>query len=70
MTVKEDLNKIFCEHRTVIGDNYGMTCCACGQRLEGYGYSADGGMHDDCVHKWWNVEDEEYSVCVYCGYEG
>jgi hypothetical protein len=56
-----------CDHNKRIGDNYGVSCQACGEILEGYGY---GGWFDlgskKCIHGAWypiNAIDEE---CMYC----
>lgn len=51
-----------CQHNNKIGDNYGMSCQDCGERLEGYGYWAH---EKDCLHRFLPVGDTE-EVCTYC----
>ena len=51
-----------CQHNNKIGDNYGMSCQDCGERIEGYGYWAH---KTDCLHRFLPVGDTE-EVCIYC----
>lgn len=51
-----------CQHNNKIGDNYGMSCQDCGERLEGYGYWAH---EKDCLHRFLPVGDTE-EICTYC----
>lgn len=51
-----------CQHNNKIGDNYGMSCQDCGERLEGYGYW---GHERSCRHRFLPVGDTE-EVCIYC----
>jgi hypothetical protein len=59
-----------CEHKKIIGDNYGISCQDCGYVLEGYGYGGWFGSNlkgqEKCMHGAWykiNAIEEE---CMYC----
>lgn len=58
-----------CEHLSQIGDNYGVTCCDCGEPIWGYGYGGFFGENltgtEQCIHVWGSL-DENYEVCFYC----
>jgi hypothetical protein len=59
-----------CEHKTQIGDNYGISCQDCGRVLEGYGYGGWLGgnlkRQERCMHgAWYNINDVE-EECTYC----
>lgn len=50
-----------CEHRRMIGDNYGLSCMDCGEVLEGFGYWA---QSQTCRHVW--SKGEGGYECIYC----
>lgn len=52
-----------CTHSRTIGDNYGFTCCDCGQQLQGYGHQA---QFNTCIHDWYGTKDMKYCICTYC----
>jgi hypothetical protein len=59
-----------CDHKKLIGDNYGMTCQGCGQVLEGYGHGGFFGSNlkgnERCIHNaWYPISDVE-EECLYC----
>lgn len=53
-----------CDHKRVLGDNYGMTCQECGEPLAGYGYGGwFGSLLGEvkaCIHVFIN------GACLYC----
>ena len=51
-----------CPHERKIGDNYGISCQDCGERLEGYGFFAH---KRNCWHRYLDSGDG-YEVCIYC----
>ena len=60
---------IMCRHARKIGDNYGLTCQDCGERIEGYGYGGWFGSNlkgnEQCMHVWVNISDIA-EQCIYC----
>lgn len=57
-----------CQHRSIIGDNYGTSCQDCGEILSGYGYGGWFGCNLKsnilCKHKF--IPYEEGEICIYC----
>ena len=53
-----------CEHKSMIGDNYGITCAVCNEVLEGFGFHHTA---NSCRHVWYS-EDGPLSVtrCLWC----
>jgi hypothetical protein len=61
---------MICEHKNLIGDNYGVSCQGCGQVLEGYGL---GGFFSrklqgdvPCIHGAWYPINDTQEECMYC----
>jgi hypothetical protein len=61
-----------CEHTKRIGDNYGVDCQDCGERLEGFGYGGFLGRilksqwgQRGCLHVWGKLSAKE-EECQYC----
>jgi len=57
-----------CSHTSRIGDNNGVSCAICGERLEGYGYH---GTRGPCEHSFipcgpGGGEGEGFEICPYC----
>jgi hypothetical protein len=55
-----------CEHRKIVGDNYGETCGHCGKKLSGYGYGARQGPPCICRMIPLSGSNSQYLVCEYC----
>lgn len=61
-----------CEHLRKIGDNYGLSCVDCGEKLSGFGYGGWFGNRiasgETCVHFFVPMGDEDtkIEVCLYC----
>jgi hypothetical protein len=58
-----------CPHNSIFGDNYGMSCADCGEKIAGFGYGGWFGRNlngnESCIHQWLPVDDTE-EVCTYC----
>lgn len=59
-----------CQHKSIIGDNYGESCRDCGKQLRGYGYGGFFGSRlsgdEKCIHLWSSMGEGGEEVCVYC----
>src|SRR5437868_15064630 len=60
---------IMCSHARKIGDNYGLSCQDCGERIEDYGYGGWFGSNlkgnERCTYIWANISDTQ-EQCMYC----
>jgi len=58
-----------CQHFKRIGDNYGVSCQACGQPLEGFGFGGFFGSsltgNEQCIHVW-DKSRADGEECTYC----
>ncbi len=58
-----------CRHLREVGDNYGVSCLDCGERLSGYGYGGFFGANltpeKECIHEFLETGDG-WKVCIYC----
>lgn len=54
-----------CQHKSIIGDNYGDSCGQCGKQLSGYGWGGWFGSNltgnEVCIHVY-----DRSGICAYC----
>jgi hypothetical protein len=59
-----------CDHKKLLGDNYGVSCQSCGQVMEGYGYGGWFGSNlngnERCMHGAWYPISNTEEECMYC----
>lgn len=58
-----------CNHSRKIGDNYGISCANCEEKLQGFGYGGWFGnklaFPKTCIHFFLKDENGE-EICMYC----
>jgi hypothetical protein len=59
-----------CQHNNRIGDNYGVSCQDCGERLSGFGcggwFGANLQVGVQCIHVFAPMGEDSAEVCIYC----